>query len=271
MSDFSRTPPLSRDERNEAAAQRHRLDGAVLGPHDRDEPLSPRAATREDEPAADRELVVERRRHPVGGGGDRDRVERRPVGSPEPAVADPDLDRGVTGLLERGARPDGERLETLDRGHVRGELVEHGGRVARARADVEHALGAVELEQRAHLRDDVRLRDRLALADRERRVVVRVPREVPAGTNSSRGTASMAARTRSSEIPRRRSWRSTIRARSSAASTSRRRSRRPPEDVRRRRDAEVAEHERRHVDDAPRGLRLEAHGQHRDERVRRDE
>ena len=154
---------------------------------------------------------------------------------------------------------------------LRRELVEHGGRVPGACADVEHALGSVELEQRAHRGDDVRLRDRLALADRERRVVVGVARELRRHELLPR------------EPPRARRGRARLRSRGAAAgarpcasaalrhSMSRPLSRRPPEDVRRRRDAEVTEHERRHVDDAPRRLGRETHGQDRHQRVRRDE
>ena len=55
--------------------------------------------------------------------------------------------------------------DPLDRHDLGGELVEHRGRVARARADVEHPLGPPEPEELAHGGDDVRLRDRLLLAD----------------------------------------------------------------------------------------------------------
>jgi hypothetical protein len=132
------------------------------------------APAREHDAATDCELVVERGRHPLGRRGHGDRVERRPVGRSEPAVADAHLDRAVARDAQRRPRPDGEHLEPLDRDHARRELVEHGGAVARAGADVEHPLRALQREQRAHRGHDVRLGDRLALPDREGGVVVGV-------------------------------------------------------------------------------------------------
>ena len=75
--------------------------------------------------------------------------------------------------------------------------------------------------------DDPGLGDRLALADRQRRVGVGAAARSRSGTNSSRGTAPIAASTRSSSISRRRSCRSTIEARRAAKSViaSRRRHR----------------------------------------------
>ena len=61
----------------------------------------------------------------------------------------------------------------LDRVHLARGVREHRGGVARARADLEHALAALELERFRHVSDDVRLRDRLPFADRQRRVGVR--------------------------------------------------------------------------------------------------
>src|SRR5215207_7673915 len=78
------------------------------------------------------------------------------------------------------------------------------------------------------------------------------------GTNSSRGTRPIAASTRSSPIPRARSWRSTIRARSADVREALR--------ISGRVDAEVREHERGDAGDAV-GRRVEADRQHRDERV----
>ena len=80
----------------------------------------------------------------------------------------------MPGQLERPPRAGGQHGDPLDRDDAAGELVEHRSRVPGAGADVEHALPALELEELAHRRDDERLGDRLVLADRERRIVVRV-------------------------------------------------------------------------------------------------
>ena len=57
---------------------------------------------------------------------------------------------------------------------MRGQPGQQGGVVARARADVEHALAAVQLQQLEHAGDDERLGDRLLGADRQRHVLPRV-------------------------------------------------------------------------------------------------
>ena len=88
----------------------------------------------------------------------------------------------------------------LDRPDVCAELREHGGAVTGAGPDLEQTVGRAQRQQLGHARDDQRLRDRLAAADRQRAVVVRGVELVAAGTNSSRGTTAIAASTRSSAI-----------------------------------------------------------------------
>ena len=63
-------------------------------------------------------------------------------------------------------------LVTLDRVDVLRDLREHCRRVARAGADLEHRLAALQQQCFGHQRDDVWLRDRLAFLDRQGRVVV---------------------------------------------------------------------------------------------------
>ncbi len=79
------------------------------------------------------------------------------------------VSRGV----EQHARTVGKRRDPLDRVHLAGELGEHRGLVAGAGADIEDAFRAVQLELLADSRHHVRLRDRLTLADGQRRVGVR--------------------------------------------------------------------------------------------------
>jgi hypothetical protein len=64
-----------------------------------------------------------------------------------------------------------QRRVALDAPHVRAEAGEQRGVVARAGADVEDPLMALQLEQLEHARHDQRLGDRLAGADRQRHVV----------------------------------------------------------------------------------------------------
>ena len=97
----------------------------------------------------------------------------------ERAVADMHLHAvRVAGRLEICTRALGELRPPLDRVHLGRELREHRGLVAGAGADVEYALPAAQPEGLADERNHVRLRDRLALSDRQRCVVVRTRTEL---------------------------------------------------------------------------------------------
>ena len=154
----------------------------------------------------------------AGRRGDVDRVVGRVLGQPARAVADESVtfvDAGRREVRRRLARQRGVDARRSTRAAQPGE---QRGVVARAGADVEHALAAAQLEQLAHARDDQRLGDRLA---RRRSAAARCPtprRAERAGTNRSRGTARTASSTRSS---------ATL-ARSRATSRSGRRSRTTP-------------------------------------------
>ena len=123
-----------------------RNDGRPFrGPHDDLEPLPSRAADGDDEPTARLELLVERGRRLEGGGCDGDRSEGRVLRDAASAVADVELHAvPVAGRREVRARSLGERRDPLDRVHLAGEFGEHRGLVARAGADVEHALARRE-------------------------------------------------------------------------------------------------------------------------------
>jgi len=145
----------------------------------RDGQALPPSGDRRDEPAAVRELVLERLEPlALARGGDVDGVERRLLRQPARAVADHERD-----VLDAGAR---ERLRgqarqvgvALDRPHVGGERREDRGVIAGAGADVEHPVLRSQLEQLGHASDDERLRDRLSAPDAERGVVVGVGAQV---------------------------------------------------------------------------------------------
>jgi hypothetical protein len=89
---------------------------------------------------------------------------------PERPVADDELDFPDARCVERLARATGELGVALDRDDTGGQPREHRGVVPGPGADVQHGLVAPQLEQLAHAGDDGRLRDRLPLADRQRRV-----------------------------------------------------------------------------------------------------
>jgi hypothetical protein len=97
----------------------------------------------------------------VGGGG----------GVALAAVADDHLHPLDPGLLERAAGAVGEGPVALDAPHPCAERDEDRGVIARAGADVEHAVTRPQPERLAHQGHHERLGDRLAAADRQRRVL----------------------------------------------------------------------------------------------------
>ena len=89
---------------------------------------------------------------------------------PSPSRSDTLLHARALNVLARLLE---QRRNPLDREHLRHEMREQHRLIARARADLEHALLARELQQLEIARVHPRLRDRLPVADRQRRVLVR--------------------------------------------------------------------------------------------------
>src|SRR2546426_2286397 len=119
-----------------------------------------------------RELLEERRGDRGAAGRDQYPIERRFVGPAERAAADPDPHVVVAETLEERTRPLGQARQSFDRADPPRELGEHRRLVTRAGADLEDLLMAVELEELRHEADDVGLRNRLLLADRQGMVAV---------------------------------------------------------------------------------------------------
>jgi hypothetical protein len=166
-------PALRADQRHEAHVAEVLLvvaPGAAAG--DAQQRLRVGVADRHHQASAPRQLVEQRRRRLRPAGGDQDRVERRPLGPAQRAVAGAHLDGGGAVRLEPPARQCGQRGVPLDRADFAGDAREHGGGVARAGADLEHAVAGADPRRLDHARDDVRLRDRLPVRDRQRRVLV---------------------------------------------------------------------------------------------------
>ncbi len=85
----------------------------------------------------------------------------------EPYVANAEFLDALFGSFE-------QRLDPLDRAHLVDKRRQHGGLIAAARTDLEYVSQLRSLQQGfSHPRHDVGLRDGLAEADRQRRVLVR--------------------------------------------------------------------------------------------------
>ena len=93
-------------------------------------------------------------------------------------LADDQRDVGDARAGQRGRGGRAQLRVALDAPHVRGDLREHGRVIARAGADVEHALAAAQAEERDHVGDQRRLADRLPGADRQRAVLPRAVTQI---------------------------------------------------------------------------------------------
>ena len=131
-----------------------------------------------DHACARTQLLEQRRRNVVGGGGDDDGVERGLFLPTEIAVTVADAAFGETGLFQAAERFLIKRPDDLDGVNVGRDFEENSGLVAAAGADLEDFLAGFDLEQFGHQRDDVRLADRLAVADRQRLIVVGLASQV---------------------------------------------------------------------------------------------
>jgi len=134
--------------------------------------LLPLVPDRENETAAVLQLRLEGLRDARRGGRDHDRIEGRGLGPAQVAVPRAHLDVGVAEALQEGRRLLGERRHDLDRVDARGDLGQDRGLIAGAGADLEHGLAALEAQRLRHEADDVRLRDRLPVADGHRVILV---------------------------------------------------------------------------------------------------
>ena len=130
------------------------------------------AAHRDDQAAADRELILQSGRHLGSACRHQNGIERRRFRPSHCAVADPQLDVVIAEFPEPAARRLGERGMTLDGVDAVCDPAHHRRGVARAGADFQNGVAGLHFGHFDHQRDDVGLRDRLFFADRQRAVFV---------------------------------------------------------------------------------------------------
>ena len=140
--------------------------------HD-DEPLHARhLADGNDDTASRLELGPQERRQMAGRAGDDDGIEGSCIRPAEVTVALAGLHRVETLLGQQAPGPFQQGFNDLHGVYVRRQVGEHGGLVARSRADLEDPGIGVQFQQFGHERDDVGLGDGLPKTDGQRRVVV---------------------------------------------------------------------------------------------------
>jgi hypothetical protein len=106
------------------------------------------------------------------GGGDEDGVERSVGEKAEGAVSSEDSCIGIAERDKKVASAVGEGRVAFDGEYLRDQFGEQSGDVTGAGSDFENLVGGRELERFEHARDDVRLRDGLAVTDGERMILV---------------------------------------------------------------------------------------------------
>src|SRR5208282_224942 len=127
-----------------------------------------------DHAAAGFELEEKVWRHKLGCGRHHDLVERAMFGQAVMSVAALELDVLIAEALEARARRLEELFDDLDAVYPGRELREYRGLVAEPRADFEHLVAWLDLEEIGHECHDEGLGDRLAVADREWRIRIGV-------------------------------------------------------------------------------------------------
>ena len=168
-----RFPRHHGDERDPAVVRE--LDFPRGAPGSDHQPLVPGVAPhRGHEAPAGSELVEERFRNLRRRRRDHDAVEGRRLRPAPVAVSHPEVDPVVAGGPQRGLGARGQPRQQFDGPDLDPDLGEDRRLVARSRADLEHPLPRPQPRQRTHQRHDVRLGNRLLLADRERTVGVGV-------------------------------------------------------------------------------------------------
>src|SRR4030081_1205261 len=110
------------------------------------------------------ELIGDRFR----GGGDDDAVEGCAIGHAGKTVAQAHLDIAVAQRREPGARAVRQGPIALDADDLASESREHRGLIARAGADLEHAMPPLHAQLFGHIGHEIGLADGLAAGDRQR-------------------------------------------------------------------------------------------------------
>ena len=164
--------------------------------------MNARIASHQDhEPSANLELCLQRFRdfRPASRNDNSiiGRVVRPAVGS----VVVQDVHVVIAEIGERGGGLLSQGPDAFDRVDIGRDLGEHGRRIARPGADLEHSFPALEGERLGHKGDDIGLRDGLPFVDRQRGILVgellKLPRQ-----ESFAGTLRIAPRTFSDRTPR---------------------------------------------------------------------
>jgi hypothetical protein len=129
-------------------------------------------AKRNNHLAAVAELFDKRLRYALRGAGHDDLVKRRVFRPALVTVADLDLHVRVTQLLETLDRLFTQSIDDFNRVNLLHDQRQHGCLVAAPRADFQHAVTGLGIEQCRHVGDQVRRRNGLFMTDGQSLIVV---------------------------------------------------------------------------------------------------
>lgn len=167
-------PALLTDERHERhCAEILLLEFCFILPRELDQRLVPHFTTdRNDKTTAYRELIFQRLRHIGSARSDQDRVKRSGFGPSAGAVAYAQIDVIVTDILDPLPGRCAERRMSLKGVNATGDQTDDSRGIAGTGTHFEHLIAGPDFGRFDHQRDNVRLRDRLIFADRQRSVFV---------------------------------------------------------------------------------------------------
>ena len=182
---FGAHPSSPMSGTNRTSAISSRLYSFSRNTRDADQFLHPRIApNRNDQPAADLELLLQRFRNFRAAGGDDDAVIGRMFRPALGPIAVEDMHVVIAEIGQRRRGFFGELADALDGVNVAGNPGQDGRRITGSGADLEHLFAALERQRFDHERDDIRLRDCLTFLDRQRAIFDRQTREAArAGTS----------------------------------------------------------------------------------------
>ncbi len=166
-------PAIFADERHESdPAEVLLLECRGVDARDLQQPLLLRGADGYDEMAAEVELLLERMRYLGTSGSDQYGGERSSLGPAGRAVADTHIDIAVTELGKSSPGDLGEAGMALDRIDMCRDPAQHRRRITGSGPDFEHRIARLDFGAFDHQRHDIGLRDGLAMADREGRILI---------------------------------------------------------------------------------------------------
>ena len=128
------------------------------------------AADGKDHAPVRRELRQERLGHVIRRRRHHDSVERLEFRPARITIPDPRVHVAVSQRIEQRPGPPGQLWDDFNRIDVARQLGQDRGLVAGSGPDLEHRVPGRYIQRFGHVRHDVRLRDRLAVADGQRAV-----------------------------------------------------------------------------------------------------